>query len=262
MTTQNKEIDFAESAKQSIEKSVQKQNVAMNINGFLQSESVQKRLKQLVGENAAQWTSTILQVAMGNEMLRNADPKTIVAAAIQSITLGLPLDKNLGFAYIVPYKTKDVQSAQFQIGYKGFVQLAMRSGQYKTMNVVIVYEGQLISSNMLTGEIEFDKDSKTSDKVLGYAGYFRLNNGFEKTLYMTKEQVEKHAKRFSQTYKKGFGLWTDNFDDMALKTVIKLLLSKWGILSVEMQKAVKVDQSVSNDLEGEEVEYVDNVEIE
>lgn len=256
MTDTTKGIDFAESAKQSIEKSVQKQNTAMNINGFLQSESVQKRLKQLVGENSAQWTSTILQVAMGNDMLRNADPKTIVSAAIQSITLGLPLDKNLGFAYIVPYKN----SAQFQMGYKGFIQLAMRSGQYKTMNVVVVYEGQLIQNNMLTGEIEFDYNSKTSEKVIGYAAYFRLVNGYEKTLYMSKEQVEKHAKRFSQTYKKGFGLWSDNFDDMALKTVIKLLLSKWGILSVEMQKAVKVDQSVSNDLEGENVEYIDNVE--
>lgn len=273
MKTNQEGFNFAEGAKQSIEKTVQKdkatekatqaiqgafqkENYVSSINAFLQSESIQRRLKQLVGENAAHWTSTILQIVTSNDLLKKAEPKTIVSAAIQSIVLNLPLDKNLGFAYIVPYK--DV--AQFQIGYKGFIQLAIRTGQYKTMNVTTVYDGQLVDFNMLSGEIVLNKDAKKSDKVIGYFAYFRLLNGFEKSLFMTREQMEVHAKTYSQSYKKGYGLWIERFDDMGLKTVIKLLLMKWGILSIELQKAVKLDQSVITDIDGENIQYIDNME--
>lgn len=247
------QLDFSEKAKASLQKSVQNQQVALNLNQYLRSDSVVKRLNQLVGENSEKWISNILNVGTGSKQLRECDPKTIVHAAIQSIALKLDLDKNLGFAYIVPYG----RVAQFQMGYKGFIQLAMRSGQYKTMNVTAIREGQLIANNILTGEIEFNADAKTSDKVIGYAAYFRLINGFEKTLFMNSDQVEKHAQRYSKMYNHAESLWKKDFEKMALKTVLKLLLSKYGILSVDMQVALKTDQSVINDVEGDEIDYVD-----
>jgi len=250
------QINFTEKAQESLTKSISVQNKAVNLNTYLRSDSVLKRLNQLVGDNAEKWVSTILHVGTSSKQLRECDPKTIVHAAIQSIALHLDIDKNLGFAYIVPYGN----AAQFQLGYKGFIQLAMRSGQYKTMNVTAIHEGELIENNILTGEIQFDASQKTSEKVIGYAAYFRLINGFEKTLFMTTEQVEKHAQRYSKMYNHKESLWKKDFEKMALKTVLKLLLSKFGILSVEMQQAIQKDQTVINDIEGEEIEYIDNAE--
>lgn len=247
------QTNFKEKAIQSLNESAKNNQVALNLNQYLRSDAVLKRLSQLVGENAEQWISTILHVGTSSAQIRACDPKTIVHSAIQCIALKLPLDKNLGFAYIVPYKSV----AQFQMGYKGFIQLAMRSGQYKTMNVTAICEGQLIANNLLTGEIEFNADSKTSDKVIGYAAYFRLTNGFEKTLYMTVEQIEKHAKQYSKMFNHPESLWKKDFEKMALKTVLKLLLSKYGILSIEMQTAIKNDQAVINDVEGSEIDYID-----
>lgn len=256
----NEKINFESEAKKSLQKSIdtQAQGSAMQVtlNKYLSTPSIRQRIEQLVGENAEHWISTIINVGTSSKELRACNPQTIVNSAIQSIALKLPIDKNLGFAYIIPYGG----SAQFQLGYKGFIQLAMRSGQYKTINVTEIYEGQLKTNNILTGEIEFDNDSKTSDVIIGYAAYFRLLNGFEKTLYMTKAQIEKHAKTFSKTYNFSSSIWQKDFDSMAKKTVLKLLLSKYGILSVEMQKAMKVDQSVIKDAEGTEVEYCDNFE--
>ena len=145
--------------------------------------------------------------------------------------------------------------AQFQIGYKGLIQLALRSGQFKNISVCEIYEGQIVSENPLKG-YEFDFSKKTSEKVIGYAAYFGLLNGFEKTEYMSKEKAEIHGKKYSQTYKKGFGQWADDFDGMAKKTVLKLTLSKYAPLSVEMQRAIEFDQAVSND--GLFTSYIDN----
>jgi recombination protein RecT len=145
---------------------------------------------------------------------------------------------------------------------KGFVQLAMRSGQYKTINCREVYEGEIVSENKFTGDYEFGQ--ATSDKVVGYMAYFKLLNGFEKYLYMSREELEKHGKKYSQTYKRGSGLWSTDFESMARKTCLKQLLSKYGILSIEMQRAQTFDQAVvKNDLINEnvdeaDIEYVDN----
>ncbi|HGH0452581.1 TPA: recombinase RecT, partial [Clostridioides difficile] len=162
-----------------------------------------------------------------------------------------------------PFVNKGVKEAQFQIGYKGFIQLAMRTGQYKTINAIEIYENEIKSVNRLTGEIEFNenKDEIDNEIVVGYIAYFKLLNGFEKTLYMSKEDMEKYAKRYSQTYKSNkdyvvkSSLWTTDFDAMAVKTVLKRLLSKYGILSIEMQKALETDQAVIKD--DNSVEYVD-----
>jgi recombination protein RecT len=173
--------------------------------------------------------------------------------------LDLPIDKNLGFAWIVPYGSR----AQFQLGYKGFVQLALRTGQYKNINVIEVKEGQLKAFNPLTEELELDFNEKESEKVIGYAAYFKLSNGFEKTVYWSIEKVKAHAKRFSKTFNNG--PWKTDFDEMAKKTVLKNTLRRWGILSIEMQTAFKTDQAAINDFKNPQnpsVDYVDSPDYE
>jgi recombination protein RecT len=231
--------------------------VKPTLRGLLTQENVKQKFQEILKENASAFTANLAVMVSNSAALSKCDPITVISAAVVSASLNLPLDPNMGFAYIVPYGDK----AQFMIGYKGFVQLAMRSGQYKTLNVTEVYEGELISQNRITGEYEFDFAAKKSDKIIGYAGYFKLINGFEKTDYWPIETIDKHGKRFSQTYRKGFGLWKDDFNSMARKTVLKNLLSKWGILSVEMQNAVKYDQGVVRDIEDGEVDYVDNEDV-
>ncbi|MGL4902384.1 MAG: recombinase RecT, partial [Cetobacterium sp.] len=182
-------------------------------------------------------------------------------------TLDLPIEKNLGYAYIVPYKDK----AQFQMGYKGYIQLALRSGQYKYINSIEIKEGELENYNLLTGEFNFkfieDINQRLEAKTIGYASYIEFTNGFRNTLYMTKEQIENHAKKYSQSYgydlSKGYSNsnWSKNFDSMALKTVLKLNLSKFGALSVSVQKALQIDGSSIKSISEEgtiNVEYIDN----
>ena len=185
-------------------------------------------------------------------------------------TLDLPIDPNLGFAYVVPYKRKykdnrnnwqEKNEAQFQLGYKGFIQLAIRTGQYKKINVTELYKGQFESYDPITDELKYNLDEKISDEVTHYIAYFQTTNGFEKYNVMSKEEVREHAKKFSKTFLKSSSSWQTNFDSMAKKTVLKLLLSKFGILSIEMQTAQKVDQAVIKEVEPNgnvEVEYVDS----
>ena len=226
---------------------------------FFQREDVVQKFQELLGKRASSFLTSVLSVVSQNDLLAKADPKTVYMAALTSATLDLPINQNLGFAYIVPYKNKNwVHEAQFQMGYKGVIQLALRSGQFLTISATPVYEGQLIEENPLTGYV-FDRKAKKSDVVVGYASYFKLLNGFEKTFYMTKSEIERHANLYSANYKKyQSGLWKDKFDEMATKTVIKLLLSKFAPLSVEMQKAVIADQGVLQDENFDEVDYPDN----
>jgi recombination protein RecT len=231
---------------------------------FFAKVSVKKKFEEMLGNRAPQFITSVLQIAASNELLSKADPMSIYNSAAVAATLDLPLNNNLGFAYIVPYNAKQKDGtfkvvAQFQMGYKGFIQLAQRSGQFKTISAAPIYEGQLVEMNPLTGFV-FDF-SKKGEKIIGYAAYFSLINGFEKTFYMTVEEVTKHAGRFSQTYKKGFGLWKDEFESMATKTVLKLLLSKFAPLSVEMQKAVLVDQGIIKDENATQVEYADHEDV-
>ena len=221
------------------------------LKALLDSKSVKQRFEEMLGKKAAGFMSSIVSATSGNQMLAKADPMSVISAAAVAASLDLPINPSLGFAHIVPYKDQ----AQFQMGWRGFVQLAMRSGQYLTMNVSEVYEGQLVSENPFTGAYTFDAAAKKSDKVIGYVAYFKLINGFEKYAYMTTEAAQAHGKRYSQSYKKGFGQWVDNFGAMAKKTVIKGLLSKWGVMSIEMQNAIKFDQAVVT--EDDKPVYVD-----
>lgn len=227
------------------------------VKDFFNSPSVREKLSKLVGKDSNTFITSIMQITMSNDLLKNADPVSIYQAACLSAILNLPLSNSLGFAYIVPFKNrkKEIQEAQFQIGYKGFIQLALRSGEFKTISACEIYEGQIIKNNPLTG-FEFDFENKLSDKVIGYCSYFALRNGFEKYFYMTTENVKKHKSKYS----KYGNVWESDFDGMALKTVLKLLLSKYAPLSLEMQKAMQSDQAVIKDAETMNVEFVDNIE--
>lgn len=209
------------------------QQQGTTMKGLLSSPAVMNRFEEVLGKRASQFTASILSLYNSENTLQKAEPMSVISSAMVAATLDLPVDKNLGYAWIVPYKGR----AQFQLGYKGYIQLALRTGQYKSINCIPVHEGELQKWNPLTEEIDIDFEKRESDSVIGYAAYFELLNGFRKTVYWTKAQVEKHKKKFS---KSDFG-WGKDWDAMALKTVLKSMLSKWGILSVEMQKAVIED---------------------
>lgn len=228
---------------------------------LINRDDLKAKFTEVLGKKAPAFITSILGVQNSSEKLLKSDPMSIISAAMVAATLDLPINQNLGYAYIVPYRSrqddgtyKDI--AQFQMGWKGYVQLAMRTGQYRTINVSEVYEGELISENRLTGEIIFDCSKKISDKIIGYVAYFKMLNGFSKMNYMTRDKADAHGKRYSQTYKNGFGQWKDDFDSMAKKTVVKLLLSKWGMLSTEMQRAIENDSAVID--EAGNKSYADN----
>jgi recombination protein RecT len=245
---------------------------ALTTKDLFSRDSVKAKFTELLGKKAQGFITSVLQIVSSNSDLSKADPLSVYNSAAMAATLDLPLNNNLGFAYIVPYKQKQPDGksykhvAQFQMGYKGYIQLAQRSGQYKAINATDVREGEIKNWNRMTGEITFewiqDDEERLKKPVVGYAAYFQLHNGFEKTLFMSVRQLEAHGLRFSQTYKKGYGLWKDDFDSMALKTVLKMLLSKFGPLSIDLQRAVVVDQAVINDAETQDVTYVDNEEPE
>lgn len=225
---------------------------------FFSRPEVMRKFKELLNDKATGFVSSVLQSVNSNDLLKKADPKTIYASAMMGAMLDLPINQNLGFAYIVPYKGQ----AQFQMGYKGFIQLAQRTGQYKSINAVPVYEGNFVSWNPLTEELEVDYTKPRGTEIVGYASYFELINGFSKTLYWSREEVEQHAKTYSKSYSYSSSPWQSNFDEMACKTVLKRILSKYGPLSIEIQRATVADQGVIHEYNTEteeiEVEYVDN----
>ena len=246
---------------------------AVSVQQYLRGGAVENRIEDLLGKRAPQFISTLMQIVNNNVALQACDPKTIVSAAITAASMDLPINPNLGFAYIIPYnknkKTKNEKGmvvwvkepaiAQFQMGYKGFVQLAQRSGHYKTINTTEVREGEIESIDRLSGEIQFsfeaDEKARLQLPIIGYIAYFKLSTGFEKMLYMTVDEVNAHAKKYSQSYKTGYGQWVDNFDAMASKTVLKLLISRFGPMSTQMQEAILADQGAGNE---DGVTYVDN----
>ena len=224
---------------------------------------IKTKVEQLIGKNSATFATSVMQIANSNTMLRTAEPSSIFNAACMAATLNLPLQNGLGFAYIVPFKNNKEKKteAQFQIGYKGFIQLAQRSGQFKRLVALPVYKKQLLKKDFINGfEFDWEQEPEKDENPIGYYAYFKLVNDFSAELYMSHDDIVKHAQRYSQTFKKGFGVWHDNFEAMALKTVTKLLLSKQAPLSVEMQQAVLADQAVVKDVENQEFNYGDNIQ--
>lgn len=234
---------------------------------YFSQDGVKNKLEELLGKRASAFSTSVLQIVNSNAMLKDATNETIFSAACMAATLNLPINNSLGFAYIVPYKNRKagVTEAQFQLGYKGYIQLAQRSGQFKIISSAAVRDGQLITSDPLKGYV-FDWTKGNDEKgnalpTIGYVAYFQLLNGFEAYLYMTVDEVRAHATAYSQTFKRGFGVWADNFEAMALKTVIKLLLSKQAPLSIDTQLslAIEADQSVIKTVDGaQQFEYIDN----
>ncbi|EMF0622131.1 recombinase RecT [Enterococcus hirae] len=237
----------------------EKNNQAVDVSklGFktlMSQPAMKKKFNDILHEKSDAFMGSLLTLVGGDDYLSKAEPMTIIASALKAATMDLPIDKNLGYAYIVPFNRKENvgkewithNEAQFILGYKGYIQLAQRSGQYKALNAIEIYEGQLIEWNPLTEEFQFNYNAKQSDRVIGYVGFFELLNGFKKTVYWTKQEVEahriKHAKGFDKT--KLTGAWKENYDAMAIKTVLRNMLAKWGILSVEMQNAVTSDERV------------------
>jgi recombinase, phage recT family len=230
------------------------------LKSMINDERTKNKFKEMLGNKAAGFLTSLMNTTNGNAQLQQADPNSILKAGAIAATLDLPIDPNLGFAYIVPYNNRGKNEAQFQMGYKGFVQLAIRTGQYKRINVTELYEGQFESYDPITDELKYNLDNRLSDEITHYVAYFQTINGFEKYNVMSKEEIETHAKKFSKTYSYKGSSWQTNFNTMAKKTVLKLLLSKFGILSIEMQTAQKADQAVIREFDKNniEVEYVDN----
>ncbi|MDY5716029.1 MAG: recombinase RecT [Veillonella caviae] len=214
------------------------QKESKTLKGMLASADIKKRFDDILGKKSAGFISSVISVASNNKLLAKADPATIIGAAAQAATLDLPINQNLGFAYIIPYGDK----AQFQLGYKGYIQLAQRSGQYKDFGAKTVYEGEIEYENRLLDKFKFGE--RTSDKVIGYFAYFTLINGFEKYLFVSIEDMQKHAKKYSKNYKGGTDTWgLTDFNTMAEKTVLKRLLSKFGPLSIETTAAALAIQN-------------------
>lgn len=215
------------------------QKEAKTVKGMLETPAFKKKFEEMLGKKAAGFISSIIAVTNSSNYLMKADPATVIGAAAQAAMLDLPINQSLGFAYIVPYKG----AAQFQLGYKGYIQLAQRSGQYADIGTKTVFEGELEYENRLLDKFRFGE--RTSDKVIGYLAYFRLTNGFEKMLYMTIDEAQAHAKKYSQNYKGGTDKWgLADFNVMAEKTVLKRLLSKYGPLSIE---SIQMSQALAND---------------
>jgi len=227
------------------------------ITEFLSSPAVQENIKAVLGDKKEQFITSVASLVNSNEKLQAVDRKSLFSACLIAASLDLPINQNLGFAYIIPYK----DMAQFQMGYKGFIQLAMRSGQFKTINVTDVMEGEIVSNNRLTGEIQFNwiQEGREKAKPVGYVAYMELINGFNKSLYMTTKELNQHGLKYSQSMKKGYGLWKEEFDVMAKKTVLKLLLSKYAPMTTEMEKAQLADQAVITD---GDYKYMDNQPID
>ena len=246
-----------------------KQSVNQLMNSMLDGEKLRVRFNELLGNRSAQFVSSLVSMVNADQNLQQAfyeAPMTVIQAGLKAAAFDLPIDQNLGYAYIVPFKNskKDADGnwtskmeANFILGWKGMHQLALRTGAYKTINVVDIREGELKSYNRLTEEVDVefidDDDVRESKPIIGYLGYYRLVNGAEKTIYMTVKQIENHEKKSRKGQYMGKG-WRDDFDAMARKTVYRKLIGKWGVMSIQYQTA----QEGATLAQQMQEEYIDN----
>lgn len=228
-------------------------NAVVPLDKYLRQDAIQQRLLERLSENEMRrFSAELMDVYKSNPKLQQCPPASVASAGLIANTIGLPLNSNLGLAFLVPYKKGEIgYRCQFQIGYKGLIQLALASGAYSRVNVSDVKEGELTSRDRLTGEFDFnwetDEIAREKLKTIGYVAFFRLNNGFEKMLFMTNEQLYDHAKKFSKSFSGKYpkkSLWYTDFESMAKKTVLKLLLSKFGPVSPKLSIAIRDDQKV------------------
>lgn len=228
----------------------QTQSVNQLMTSILDGENMRKRFDELLGKRSAQFISSIVSLVNADNTMQQAfyeSPMTVIQSALKAATFDLPIDQNLGYAYIVPFKNSKKNAdgscskrmeATFILGWKGMHQLALRTGAYKTINVMDIREGELKKYNRLTEEVEIqfeeDDDKREQLPVIGYVGYYKLVNGAEKTIYMTIKQIANHEKKFRKGENQGKG-WRDDWDAMARKTVYRKLIGKWGVMSIDYQ---------------------------
>jgi len=237
------------------------------IKDYMTRPNVMEKFNEILGQNSTNFITSVMQVVSSNPMLMNAEPASVFQAAAMAAVLNLPINNNIGHAYIVPYKEsvniggqwQQKQVAQFQISAKGLTQLAIRSGEYLTIGETPIYNGQLVSNNPLTGPV-FNFEIPASGTPIGYASYFRLKNGFEKTIYMSIQQLSEHGAAYSKTFENAKGTWKTNFDGMCRKTVLKRIITKYGPMSLEMQKSITADQGVIEDFETGQIKYPDSTQ--
>ena len=233
-----------------------------NIKDIVSSEGVKQRLKEIMGDRGAAFGAALVQIVKQTYALQKCEPASIIGAALTAAALDLSVDPNLGEAHLIPYGDQ----CQFQIGAKGFIQLAMRSGEYKAFGSTIVHEGELRVYDELTGELEVDSKKNPNGKVIGYAAKFKLLNGFERGEFWTCDEIEQHAWQYSKAYRYAKGkpdkekdcLWLTKRDEMAIKTVEKSLLNHYGPKSIQMKRAVVMDGGAIINAESGELEYIDN----
>jgi len=247
------------------------QTVNQLMNSILDGEGMRKRFNDLLGKRAPQFVSSVVSMVNADKTMQMAfyeAPMTVIQAALKAASFDLPIDQNLGYAYIVPFKNykkdigKSVYEATFILGWKGMHQLALRTGAYKTINVIDVREGELESYNRLTEEVKInfieDEEERESKPVIGYLGYYRLVNGAEKTIYMSIKQIEAHEQKFRKSQNMGKG-WREDFDAMARKTVYRKLIGKWGVMSIDY-RTVGEGQQIADALaaDAEQEKALDN----
>ena len=218
---------------------------------YCANQNAQAKLEGLLGESKNSFVASLLDLYTSDTNLMACDPALVMAEAMKAAVLKLPITKSLGFAYIVPFKDGNGKSIPtFIMGYRGYIQLAMRTGQYKSINADCVYEGETAKFNRVTGELTITGEA-TSDKAIGYFAFFQMFNGFYKAIYWTKERVTEHAKKKSKSWKRQNSPWHTDFDAMACKTMLRQILSKYGFMSVEFMTAIAhdVDDEVSAEVD-------------
>lgn len=208
--------------------------------GILDSSATKKLLQDSLKENAGAFAASVLDLYNSDKCLQRCEPKQVFAECLKAVSLKLPINKQLGFAYVIPYK----DTAQFQLGYKGMIQLCMRTGAYKYINSGAVYEGEFKGEDKLTGEIDISGE-KTSDTIVGYFAYIETLNGYRKAIYWSKDKVLSHARKYSKSFNSTNSVWKSDFDAMAIKTVLRNLLSHYGYMSVEMSTAFEAEENTA-----------------
>lgn len=207
------------------------------LKGILATDSVKDQFQNAMAENSGLFIASLIDIFGGDKSLQKCEPGAVVMEALKAAVLKLPLNKSLGFAWLIAYKLKGKYTPNFQIGYRGYIQMALRSGNYRYINADCTYKGHKVSKDLLTGNCVITGEAE-NDKAIGYFAYIELLNGFKKSIFWTRKEVEIHAKRFSKSYGTSFSPWKTDFDAMAIKTVLTALLKKYGILSVEMASAL------------------------
>lgn len=221
------------------------------LTAYLTKDAVKNQINRVIGgKNGEKFIASVVSAVQANQALQECSNSSILNAALLGQSLNLSPSPQLGQFYMVPFNTKKGKEAQFQLGYKGYIQLAIRSGQYKKLNVLAIKEGELIRFNPLDEEIEVrlieDEEEREEAETIGYYAMFEYTNGFRKALYWSKKKMEAHAMKYSRGYqaKKGYTFWEKDFDGMAYKTMLRQLISKWGIMSIDLVQGIDADMAV------------------